>query len=246
MDHGYFQPASPTSPQPPNAKMVAFRDENYVLPPPPRQPTLFGVRCSEISQRAYTGKSSEMKKSFDRLQRLDNGKVEYRTIAFCTHLTVSRWEPSIPSQSTSSSADSTTSERNTNPIPQQKNDPARLMSLANYIRHVLSLTAGVPSPQPQPIAQIPQRQVHDNSQANASPAKDTSAEDTSSAGSSFFHCAAFRMLTDSHLVCLLCSRFAQVQGLSKLNQTDDIAIHLTIMIIQDDDMRDNSSETSQK
>ncbi|KAF9196030.1 hypothetical protein BGZ50_002538 [Haplosporangium sp. Z 11] len=80
MDHGYFQPASPTSPQPPNAKMVAFRDENYVLPPPPRQPTLFGVRCTEISQRAYTGKSSEMKKSFDRLQRLDNGKVEYRTI----------------------------------------------------------------------------------------------------------------------------------------------------------------------
>jgi hypothetical protein len=43
-------------------------------------PMLYGVKCTEVSQRAYSGQTSAMKSGFDRLQRLDSGKVEYRTI----------------------------------------------------------------------------------------------------------------------------------------------------------------------
>ncbi|KAI8362326.1 hypothetical protein B0O80DRAFT_98018 [Mortierella sp. GBAus27b] len=43
-------------------------------------PTLHGVKCTEINQKAYSGQSSQMKESFDTLQRLDCGKVEDRTI----------------------------------------------------------------------------------------------------------------------------------------------------------------------
>ncbi|KAF9137586.1 hypothetical protein BGX30_010099 [Mortierella sp. GBA39] len=89
-----------------------------------------------------------MKSGFDRLQRLDSGKVEYRTIAFCTHLTVSRWEaaasvaPTSSSEESASTASPTTSSRN-NP-----NHSAQLLSLANYIRHILSLTTGNTNAQP--------------------------------------------------------------------------------------------------
>ena len=57
-------------------------------------PTLYGIRCSEVSQRAYSGQSSQMKSSFDRLQKLDQGKVEYRTIGKKNPL------PSLPSHPT--------------------------------------------------------------------------------------------------------------------------------------------------
>ncbi|KAI1312597.1 hypothetical protein EDD11_002943 [Mortierella claussenii] len=148
MNHSYHSLAIP-HPSYPGSLQVDDRLDAHLSPP-----TLHGVRCTEVSQKAYTGQSSQMKKSFDRLQHMDSGKVEYRTIAFCTHLTVSRWEPSVPASTAASS--STPSEEPTNqpgssPVA-VKNDPAhaaRLMSLANYIRHILSLTAGNPNAQPQ-------------------------------------------------------------------------------------------------
>ncbi|GJJ72229.1 hypothetical protein EMPS_04586 [Entomortierella parvispora] len=122
-------------------------------------PTLYGIRCTEVSQRAYSGQSSQMKSSFDRLQKLDQGKVEYRTIAFCTHLTVSRWEPTATPAPAGSTTDDERSQ-DQGPQPQQETsdqqlqdgakpqkDPvqaARLMSLANYIRHILTLTVSPP------------------------------------------------------------------------------------------------------
>ncbi|KAF9114018.1 hypothetical protein BGX27_000284 [Mortierella sp. AM989] len=79
---------------------------------------------------------------------MDNGKVEYRTIAFCTHLTVSRWEPTIPSPavSTPSNEEENVSTASSTADNGQAH-AARLLSLANYIRHILSLTVTVPSAQ---------------------------------------------------------------------------------------------------
>ncbi|KAG0202820.1 hypothetical protein BGX28_004769 [Mortierella sp. GBA30] len=105
---------------------------------------------------------------------MDSGKVEYRTVAFCTHLTVSRWEPITP---TTTAADQP-SEGNSNvTFAQQKNDPAhaaRLMSLANYIRHILSLTAGIPGAQQQQASAQPEQ----SRQEPHKPPKTSSAQDS--------------------------------------------------------------------
>ncbi|KAG0207291.1 hypothetical protein BGX28_001448 [Mortierella sp. GBA30] len=129
---------------------------------------MFGIPCSEASQRAYLKHNSETTKSFRRLQQLDKGTVEHRTIAFSTHLVVSRWEPAEVSTSaavasvstslkTSSSASSpsrspsksTFAEEDSKQQPQSQpknnHDPsqaARLMSVANYMRHIISLASG--------------------------------------------------------------------------------------------------------
>ncbi|KAG0317233.1 hypothetical protein BGZ97_005698 [Linnemannia gamsii] len=100
-------------------------------------PMLYGVKCTEVSQRAYSGQTSAMKSGFDRLQRLDSGKVEYRTI-------VSRWEATSSGAPTGSSEPSASAASSRN----NPNHAAQLMSLANYIRHILSLTAGNPNAQP--------------------------------------------------------------------------------------------------
>ncbi|KAG0330880.1 hypothetical protein BG000_011389 [Podila horticola] len=74
-------------------------------------------------------------------------------IAFSTHLTVSRWEPVTSSSSSTSPLASKTSSPSSSPpptkahstAPPSKNDPvlaSKLMSLANYIRHIVSLTSG--------------------------------------------------------------------------------------------------------
>lgn len=151
-------------------------DERLVSPQSPllQPPTLFGVKCTEISQRAYSGQSSEMKRSFDRLQHMDIGKVEYRTIAFCAHLTVTRWEPVIP---TTPAAGSPSSEGNATKDPAHA---ARLMSLANYVRHILSLTNGGPNTQPQAAAQPPQSKQESQKQPKPSSAQEPDRETTSS------------------------------------------------------------------
>ncbi|KAF9204592.1 hypothetical protein BGZ49_005109 [Haplosporangium sp. Z 27] len=146
-------------------------------------PTLFGITCSPAGQRAYSNHNVDIEESFLRLQREDGGRVENRTIAFSTHLTISRWEPTSESVSTTAasinsfktasppsedSIDKSQSERTgstetregprhnssscgyTSPKrqpQQQQNNPlyaARLMSLANYIRHIISLSSGTP------------------------------------------------------------------------------------------------------
>ncbi|KAF9980896.1 hypothetical protein BGZ75_007860 [Mortierella antarctica] len=150
--------------------------------------TLFGMPCSEASQRSYSKHNGDVAKSFHRLQQMDSGTVQYRTIAFSTHLTVSRWEPSDESTTTAPAPASTTSIKKTpspvtssvatfaeeeeekqeeqtkrgskcltpaseqkQPQQQQQQPPssgndlsqaARLMSLANYIRHIITLTSG--------------------------------------------------------------------------------------------------------
>ncbi|KAF9903481.1 hypothetical protein BX616_001624 [Lobosporangium transversale] len=118
--------------------------DNSLHPVPAR--TLFR---NEVTQRAYSGQSSQMKRSFERLQRMDSGKVEYRTIAFCTHLTISRWEPPLPT-STDGSTEEGSSSATSSPEAARNNPAhaARLLTLANYISHILSLTAGIPNKQP--------------------------------------------------------------------------------------------------
>ncbi|KAF9928526.1 hypothetical protein FBU30_002325 [Linnemannia zychae] len=126
-------------------------------------PTLYGVKCTEVSQKAYTGQTSAMKAGFKRLQRLDSGKVEYRTIAFCTHLTVSRWETTTPNGNTNNVSTSSSEESAGAASSSSRNNPshaAQLMSLANYIRHILSLTAGNSNTPPH---QGNQPQQHDDS-----------------------------------------------------------------------------------
>ncbi|KAF9299924.1 hypothetical protein BGZ74_008494 [Mortierella antarctica] len=134
----------------------SFCNNNLDLAPAttPLSPTLFGLPCSEAGQRAYSDHSTELEKSFSRLQQEDSGKVEHRTIAFSTHLTVSRWEPVTSSSSSTSPPVSKTSSPSSSPsptnkvhstIPPSKDDPvlaSKLMSLANYIRHIVSLTSG--------------------------------------------------------------------------------------------------------
>ncbi|KAF9439370.1 hypothetical protein BGZ76_000031 [Entomortierella beljakovae] len=132
---------SSLSHSPQNSDLTALHHEIPLQTLPP--PSLFGVKCTEVSQKAYSGQSSQMKKGFEMLQKIDNGKVEYRTIAFCTHLTVSRWEPTTLPPAASN--DMPTSQAA--PISAQGH-AARLMSLANYIRHILSLTVAVPNSQP--------------------------------------------------------------------------------------------------
>ncbi|KAF9286663.1 hypothetical protein BGZ68_002664 [Mortierella alpina] len=187
-------------------------DERLVSPQSPllQPPTLFGVKCTEISQRAYSGQSSEMKRSFDRLQHMDIGKVEYRTIAFCAHLTVTRWEPVIP---TTPAAGSPSSEGNATKDPAHA---ARLMSLANYVRHILSLTNGGPNTQPQAAAQPPQSKQESQKQPKPSSAQEPDRETTSS--------GTIRVP-------------ARGQGLSSQSQVDDTGIPLIIMATQDGDIR---------
>ncbi|KAI9240649.1 MAG: hypothetical protein BYD32DRAFT_407713 [Podila humilis] len=116
---------------------------------------------SEVVQRAYSGQCSEMKESFARLQQIDSGKVEYRTIAFSTHLTVSRWEPPITTTTTTPNSPSDPSVEQHAQQQKPKQDPARLVSLANYIRHIVSLTSGIPSTPAQAQAQAQsQAQMH--------------------------------------------------------------------------------------
>ncbi|KAF9139097.1 hypothetical protein BG015_002163 [Linnemannia schmuckeri] len=169
------------------------------------RPTLFGIPCTEASRKAYSRHSSDVKASFQKLQLKDRGAVENRTIAFSTHLTISRWEPMPPSatintaatastknpiaSSTSpsitaidtssastlsnsaeeqtSSSESVTKQQQIQtkskpqtlhgsysvgtapfeqpPLQPQRDNPvyaARLISLANYIRHIISLSSG--------------------------------------------------------------------------------------------------------
>ncbi|KAF9578357.1 hypothetical protein BGW38_005881, partial [Lunasporangiospora selenospora] len=147
--YGDRSPLSPSAPGWEGKDPFRFSSpQSPVLHQPRQPPMLYGVRCSERSLRAYMNQSSEMKKSFQRLQSLDSGKVENRTVAFCTQLTVTRWEPaSVPSPQQGSS---------TALAPIQRSDPmyaTRLMSLANYIRHVISMSANPPAsvPPPSPI-----------------------------------------------------------------------------------------------
>ncbi|KAF9428555.1 hypothetical protein BGZ94_001946 [Podila epigama] len=109
-----------------------------VEPPSPLSIIQSNIQNSEVVKRAYSCQSSEMKSSLSKLQQIDSGKVEYRTI-------VSRWEPALPAAppSTSISAEGQT-------LAQQKpkHDPTKLVSLANYIRHLISLTSGIPSSTP--------------------------------------------------------------------------------------------------
>lgn len=90
-------------------------------------------------------------------------------IAFSTHLTVSRWEP-VTSSSSSTLPGSKTSSPSSSPpltnkaptIVPSKNDPvlaSRLMSLANYIRHIVSLTSGNTPLHTQPSLVTPPKTV---------------------------------------------------------------------------------------
>lgn len=197
----------PTSHLHPNFTDSNLLDETNELPSfwcPSKvaKPTLFGIPCTEASQKAYSRHSSDVKASFNRLQLEDRGAVENRTIAFSTHLTISRWEPMPPSattitaatastknpiapstspSTTSSSSSASTPPNSTEeqilssgstseqqqaqtqaqtihgshstgsappeqpPLPPQRDNPiyaARLISLANYIRHIISLSSG--------------------------------------------------------------------------------------------------------
>lgn len=91
-------------------------------------------------------------------------------IAFSTHLTVSRWEPVTSSSSSTSPLASKTSSPSSSPpltnkastIVPSKNDPvlaSRLMSLANYIRHIVSLTSGNTPLHTQPSLVTPPKTV---------------------------------------------------------------------------------------
>ncbi|KAF9284397.1 hypothetical protein BGZ68_004705 [Mortierella alpina] len=143
------------------------------MPAAPAPITLFGMPCSDAGQRSYSKHNGDVAKSFHRLQRMDSGTVQYRTIAFSTHLTVSRWEHSDESTATATTSTSMktpspepssvatfaeeeetkfgtkcltpASDRKQPQQPQNGNDisqAARLMSLANYIRHIITLTSG--------------------------------------------------------------------------------------------------------
>ncbi|KAF9202004.1 hypothetical protein BGZ49_007811 [Haplosporangium sp. Z 27] len=74
---------------------------------------------------------------------------------FCTHLTVTRWEPIVPV--TNSSMPSDGENPNIDSTNNGQTHAARLMSLANYIRHILSLTVAVPNAQSQAKARQPQK-----------------------------------------------------------------------------------------
>ncbi|KAF9959178.1 hypothetical protein BGZ70_008946 [Mortierella alpina] len=105
---------------------------------------------------------------------MDNGRVEYRTIAFCAHLTVTRWEPEIPVTAAAGP-----------PAGNATKDPAhaaRLMSLANYVRHILSLTSGNSNAQPKPVAQPQQPKQESQKQpkpsSNQEPGRGTASSGT--------------------------------------------------------------------
>ncbi|KAG0020462.1 hypothetical protein BGZ80_004163 [Entomortierella chlamydospora] len=171
--------------------------------------TLFGIPCSPASQRAYSNHNLDIEESFLRLQLEDSGKIEHRTIAFATHLTISRWEPTdasasaaadqnspesktaSPPSSSGESIEKSRSDRLSSRNPrdseshpsspkqqpqpqpqpqqqqqQQRNDPvyaARLVSLANYIRHILSLCSGNSTTNSQ-IALVQQQQQQQQQQ----------------------------------------------------------------------------------
>ncbi|KAF9432448.1 hypothetical protein BGZ76_010796 [Entomortierella beljakovae] len=149
---------------------------------------LYGIPCSPASLKSYSNHDLDIEESILRLQSEDAGKVEHRTIAFSTHLAISRWEPiTLSNTNVSTSAPVTQlsseikseaqdSRRNSGSCssislaslsPKQKdqqqhlNDPvyaARLMSLANYIRHVVSLSSGT-SPIQSQLTIIQQQQL---------------------------------------------------------------------------------------
>lgn len=77
-------PASPPQPSfPPQSPMYSSPSPMGYLHSPFVHPPIsarFVNRRSEVVQRAYSGQCSEMKSSFARLQQIDSGKVEYRTI----------------------------------------------------------------------------------------------------------------------------------------------------------------------
>ncbi|KAF8946599.1 hypothetical protein BGZ47_000127, partial [Haplosporangium gracile] len=76
-DHGYRSESSSSyTSQPPSDYHSPSPSTSTPLPAPVAipTPTLYGVKCTEVSQRAYTGQASAMKSGFDRLQRLDSGK----------------------------------------------------------------------------------------------------------------------------------------------------------------------------
>ncbi|KAF9294295.1 hypothetical protein BGZ88_004117 [Linnemannia elongata] len=169
-DHGYRSDSSSSyTSQPPCDYHSPSPSTPVPLPVQAAIPTpmLYGVKCTEVSQKAYSGQTSEMKSGFERLQRLDSGKVEYRTIAFCTHLTVSRWEAATSVASTGSSEESASAASPTASSRNNPNHAAQLMSLANYIRHILSLTAG------NPIAQPPQANANNQPQKQETTPKPT-------------------------------------------------------------------------
>ncbi|KAG0267024.1 hypothetical protein BG011_009772 [Mortierella polycephala] len=109
-------------------------------------PFVFGMPCSAAGYKAYSRHTVDLEKSFLRLQQEDSGTVEHRTIAFSTHLTVSRWESA--SSAFVSAPSKVLVTKNTAPanaFSKTQSSPdhaARLMSLANYIRHVISLSSG--------------------------------------------------------------------------------------------------------
>ncbi|KAF9567489.1 hypothetical protein EC968_003213 [Mortierella alpina] len=105
---------------------------------------------------------------------MDNGKVEYRTIAFCAHLTVSRWEPVVPITPASGPS---SSEGNATKDPAHA---ARLMSLANYVRHILSLTNGSPNAQAQAVVQPQQAKQESQKQPKPSTGQESHRETASS------------------------------------------------------------------
>ncbi|KAK3814185.1 MAG: hypothetical protein J3Q66DRAFT_345836 [Benniella sp.] len=146
------------SPQPMHPSSTRFEDG-----PLQRYPalTLHGMKCNEITQKAYSGQSLRMKESFDNLQRMDIGKVDDRSIAFCTGLTSSRWEPAVPPTTavTSSEEVARAGPPSSRP-PHNSAHASRLLNLFSYIRHIVSLTSGVsnthlqanPNPNPNPNA----------------------------------------------------------------------------------------------
>ncbi|KAI8345092.1 hypothetical protein B0O80DRAFT_491957 [Mortierella sp. GBAus27b] len=176
------------------------------------QPCLFGIPCSAAGQKAYSNHNEDTERCLLGLQHKDTGRVEHRTTAFATHLSISRWEP--VSSSTAPSGNTVTissidelrancdrsgfhEDNNTSggdhinslnsssylrgqdisstsaswslrptltkqPQHQHRNSPlyaARLISLANYIRHIVSLSSGnTPSTLAQQQQQEQQRQ----------------------------------------------------------------------------------------
>ncbi|GJJ73500.1 hypothetical protein EMPS_05858 [Entomortierella parvispora] len=87
-------------------------------PPPPPPPTLYGMPVSVACKRAYLGQHLGIRQSLKRLQAEDAGTVEHRTIAFSTHLTVSRWESSSAPAQDSAPADLTTASGPTKAVTQ--------------------------------------------------------------------------------------------------------------------------------
>ncbi|KAG0002897.1 hypothetical protein BGZ79_002097 [Entomortierella chlamydospora] len=93
---------------------------------------------------------------------------------------ISRWEPTIPTP------DAETASENASAVSGSSSTishAARLMSLANYIRHILSLTVAVPNAQPQAHAR--QQQVKDeprNQDSNTPSSNSSSGSTASSSG----------------------------------------------------------------